>query len=118
MDYGYWEFNGKNGLAGKASTVEELPDGRFVLVKNPDNPAVCEDDLIVYGLQQSRQARSDFCRIFPSLLPEEQDRLNTLMAQNPKARFLLESWQDYADEIQHTDVTAGIHVRPAGRRQS
>jgi hypothetical protein len=118
MDYGYWEFGGKNGLAGKASTLEELPDGRVVLVKDPDNPAVCEDELIVYALQRSRQARSDFCRIYPTLLAEEQERLTTLIEENPRVRLLIADSQDYADLIQHTDVTSGVHVRPLGRRQS
>ena len=43
--YGFWTFDNRNGLAGYASTIETLQDGRKVIVLNPENPAVLEDAL-------------------------------------------------------------------------
>lgn len=111
---GFWEYNGKNGLQGAASTFEELPDGRVVTVKNPDNPAVLEDEFIAYCLRTSRQARNDFCRLFPALDAESQERLTTLISQNPRATALLRDSQDFHDAVQQSQVTGGVRPDAAG----
>lgn len=108
---GFWEFSNKNGLQGAASTREELPDGRVVLVKDPDNPAVLEDDDIAYCLRTSRRARYDFCRLFPELDAQSQERLTQLIEDNPRATSLLRDSQDFFDMIQRDDVTSGIRSR-------
>jgi len=108
---GFWKYNGRNGLQGAASTYNELPDGRIVVVKDPDNPAVLEDTFIAYCLRTSRQARADFCRLFPSLDAESQARLTALVEQNPRATGLLRDSQDFADAVQHAEVTAGVSPR-------
>lgn len=109
--YGYWTFGGKNGLAGVASTTEELLDGRIVTHKDPDNPAVLEDVDILYALQTSRVARAHFSNLFPNLLPEEQDRLSELLLANKRAASLLLNSQDWADAIQHDAITDGVRTR-------
>lgn len=109
--YGYWTFDGRNGLAGYASTTEMLPDGRVVIVPNPENPAVLEDALIISTLQMSPKARNDFNLIFPTLLPGEQERLSNLLANNPRISLLETDSQTYNDNIQQYDVSAGVHVR-------
>ena len=112
---GFWLYNSTNGLRGAASTFEHLPDGRVVLMKDPNNPAVLEDEFIVYALQHSPQARNDFNRLFPSLDAESQERLTNLVQRNPRATMLLVDSQVYEDNIQKKQVTAGVHLGKKGR---
>lgn len=109
-NWGFWLFNNKNGLKGLASTKETLPDGRVVIVKDPTNPAVLEDNNILYCLATCRQAREDYIRLFPDLLPEEQARLTTLIESNKNRSSLIRDTQAYEDMIQRVAVTAGVHV--------
>lgn len=109
-NWGFWIFNNKNGLKGLASTTETLPDGRVVVHKDPTNPAVLEDANILHILSTSRQARTDFLRLFPDLLPEEQDRLTLLIESNKHRASLIRDTQAYEDMIQRRAVTAGVHV--------
>lgn len=109
-NWGFWTYAGKNGLKGVASTRETLPDGRVVIVKNPTNPAVLEDDWILHILSTVRQARADYMRLFPDLLPEEQDRLTTLIESNPARAALIRDTQAYNDMLQRVEVTSGIRV--------
>lgn len=110
--YGFWTFNNHmNGLEGAESTFEFLPDGRMVVVKNPDYPATLEDDFILYALRTSKVARSDYIRLFPSLDSESQGRLTALLAANPWARKLIETEQAFLDRVQKKEVVAGVHVR-------
>ena len=110
-NYGYWTFgNGQNGLKGAASTIEVLPDGRRVIVRDPQNPALLEDEFIIYALQRVPQARHDFNRLFPSLLPEEQERYVTLFANNPRAAYPLLNDQTFSDNLQLAANTAGIYL--------
>jgi len=106
---GFWLFSGKNGLQGAASTAVTLPDGRIVIQKDPDNPAILEDEYIAYCLRTSRQARHDFERLYPDLDAESQERLAALIAQNPRMTSLIEDPQDYEDRIQHKQVTGGVN---------
>jgi hypothetical protein len=110
-EFGYWEYAGKNGLLGVANTEEELSDGRILTVKDPDNPAVLQDKFILYILRTSRQGRADFSRLFPILDSDSQDRLTTLILSNPRASSLLLNEQDFADAVQHKNVTTGVRTR-------
>ena len=110
--YGYWAYNNnQNGLKGAADTIEELPDGRKVTHKNPQNPTVLPDQFIIYGLQHVRQARNDFNRLFPSLDTESQARLTELIENNPRASGMVKTDQVFLDAIQRKDVTSGVRVR-------
>ena len=91
--------------------VQELPDGREQLVKDPENPAVLEDDFILYALSHSRRARSDFSLLFPDLDQVSQDRLANLILRNKRAASLILSDQAFADAIQHKEVTAGVRTK-------
>ena len=114
-NYGFWLFNGKNGLQGAESTIVELSDGRRVVQKDPENPAVLEDDHIAYALRTSRQARADFCRLFPELDGESQERLTNLILKNPRATALLSADQAFLDAIQKKGVVEGVRTRFATR---
>lgn len=109
-NYGFWNYGGRNGLKGAASTLEVLPDGRRVIVKDPVNPALLEDEFIVYSLQRVPQARHDFNRLFPTLLPDEQARYVNLFAANPRAAAPMLDEQTFYDNLQLAANTAGIHL--------
>lgn len=110
--FGYWTYNGrKNGLKGGPSTAVQLPDGRIVVQKYEGNPALLEDEFIMYALSHSRRARADFCRFFPDLDPVSQNRLTDLILLNPRASQLILSDQEFADAIQHENVTSGVRTR-------
>lgn len=108
--YGYWEFNGKNGLVGGPSSLVELPDGRRVIQKDPDLPAVLEDEFIMNALSHSRAARGSFKALYPSLDPVSQSRLSNLILSNPRGASLVRDDQDFFDMIQRRQVTSGVHV--------
>ena len=110
-NFGFWTYANKCALEGAASTLVEMPDGRTVTQKNADNPAILEDYFIANALRTSKQARNDFNRLFHTLSWEAQDRLSTLIAQNPRQTSLLVSDQEFADAIQHAEVTAGVRTR-------
>ena len=114
-NYGFWLFNGKNGLEGAESTFVELPDGRTILRKDPDHPAVLEDDQIAYALRTSRQARDDFNRLFPTLETWSQERLTALILQNPRATSLLRDDQNFLDAVMHESVTEGVRTKLSTR---
>lgn len=110
-NYGFWLFAGKNGLQGAPSTIVMLPGGRPLTQKDPNNPAVLQEVFIVHALQTSRQARSDFCRLFPDLDAESQERLTDLILQNPRATSLLRDDQDFYDAVQHNGVVEGVRSK-------
>ncbi len=95
-----WTFSGQNGLTGAPSTYQELPDGRRLLLKDPDLPAVLEDRFILHALQTSRRARWDFCALFPGLDPISQERLTNLIMRNKRASRLILSEHAFAEAIQ------------------
>ncbi len=112
LPYGFWTFNGhQNGLYGAESTIEYLPNGQMLTVKDPDYPAWLEDEFILYSLRTSAQARKDFDRYFPALDDVSKERLTSLLAQNPWARKLIESEQVFLDKLQKREVSVGVHVR-------
>lgn len=110
-NYGFWLFNGTNGLKGAPSTFREESGGRVVTIKDPENPALLEDEYIAHALRTSRQARRDFNRLFPSLLPVEQERLANLILSNPRQTSLLMSETDFYDALQHQQVTQDVRLR-------
>ena len=114
----YWTFNNTVGLKGVAGTyevLEDCPGGRVVYHPDPVNPAILRDDVIIYALQSSRQARYDFQRIFPTLLPEEQERLTLVLEDNPRVSALVQDDQLFNDIVQANDIRS-IPVRTVGRR--
>jgi len=113
----YWTFNGKNGLKGVEGTYIDSNDcnGGRVYVPDPVNPLVLSDAQIINALQTSRRARHDFNRIFPTLLPEEQERLTRLISENPRISKLNMDDNTYYDRIQSNDVRS-IPVRTVGKR--
>jgi hypothetical protein len=110
--YGYWSFNNgkQNALYGAPSTREVLPDGRIIVVKDPDYPAVLEDEFILYALRRSLIARRDFNRLYPIMDAVSQARLEALVVNNPQVRWILEDSTTYGDRIQRNQVTKGIHL--------
>ena len=111
MSYGYWTFGNKNGLVGGPSTVETIPDGRQIVVKDPDLPAVLEDEFIIFALRQSRIARDDFTRLFPSLDAVSQARLTAITGGLDLIRVpLVVDAGDLKDAIQKKQVTSGVHL--------
>jgi|SRR3989344_5467157 len=108
--YGYWTFGGKNGLQGAASTILTLSDGREVLVKDPDNPAVLEDIWIINALLKEARARKDYNLLYPDLDQESQERLDDLLADNPRVLGIMLSDKEFLDQIQHNQVTRGVHL--------
>lgn len=110
-NYGFWEFGGKNGLTGVASTQVQLADGRIVTQKDPDNPAILTDEQIAYMLRTSRQARFDFSRLFPDLDDDSQERLTELILMNPKMTSLMTDSQEFFDAVQSASVSEGVRTR-------
>ena len=120
--YGYWTWNGKNGLEGSESILVEQPDGTVTVQKDPTFPAVLADQFIVHALNNSRIARTQFNALYPSLDPRSKVRLQNLMVAYPRLAKLLEnpffnlSAQQESDNIQNNDVTSGVHLEKPVRR--
>ena len=84
---GYWDDQrGGNLLQG-------VPDSLT-------NPIRLSDENILNSLQISCDARVEFDQILPGLLPDEQVRLNILIASNPLISQLILDPQDEADNRQ------------------
>ncbi len=93
----YWtRVNGKNALKGVPGDV--------------DNPPNTSDEDIIFALQHSRDARTDFDLVFPSLSPEEQDRLTTLVQDNPARSQLWRTMQSFTDVEQNRRNREGVHT--------
>lgn len=97
----YWiRPNGMNALKGVPGDLENPPNTR--------------DEDIIFAIQNSRAARLEFDQIFPALLPAEQDRLTTLINDNPRRSKLHRTLQEFMDTDQTRRVREG--VRTAGPR--
>jgi hypothetical protein len=116
-DVSFWRFDSKVGLKGVEGTLTVADDcyGRKVYTPNPTNPAVLTDDVILYALRTSRRARLDFNRIFPTLLPDEQARLTTLIENNPRISTLNMDDNTFHDRIQSNDIRMNP-IRTVGKR--
>lgn len=74
MPRNWWFDNqGVNNLKG----VENDPTNRIIL----------PDDSIINFLLRSPQARRDFQALVPTMLPDEQERLNGIVARYPRVLF-------------------------------
>jgi hypothetical protein len=115
--FGYWTFNRENGLTGAPSTVFTLPDGRTTIAKDPEFPAVLEDEFIIFALKNSRLARIQYNNLYPTLDSVSQARLTALLYQYGSLRkslqtpFFVPSEQDLSDQIQKNQVIAGVHLQ-------
>lgn len=91
LDYAEWVDN--NGQPG-----------------DPTNPMLLEDDFILHSLRTIAKARQDFFLMLPSLLPQEQDRLNNLIERCPFVLTPAKDPRDRADDLMKKFNTAGIHT--------
>ena len=113
----YWTFNSKNGLKGVEGTDVDGNDcnnGR-IYIPDPVNPIVLTDVQILNALETSHRARRDFEVIYPTLLPEEQERLSNLIKNNPRLSTLNVDENIVNDRIQAKEIRS-IPVRTVGRR--
>lgn len=97
-------------MEGIANTTRELPDGRIQIVPDPDFPAVLPDEYILYSLQHSPPARSQFTMLFPSLDPRSQARLTELIQTSSSLSRLIRSDQAFSDMLQRRDVVSTVLV--------
>jgi len=97
---GYWnDQTGGNLLQG-------VPD-------DTTNPVRLSDANILFSLQHSCEARIEFNQILPTLSAAEQDRLNTLIADNPLTSQLLLDPQEEAD-IRQRERNRALNVQISG----
>ncbi len=102
---GNWWFDnqGRNNLAG-------IPG-------DPDNPAILTDDVIVDLLINIPVAKKDFAALVPNMTPDEQTRLNGLVARYP---ITLQPFpfndQEVEDNFMRSQNTPGVHD-PNNRRR-
>lgn len=97
MVINYWNRDGDN-----ENTLRGVPG-------DPDNPVRLDDDFIIFALRHSIEAKAAFETILPSLLPEEQARLQQILDDHPDVR-LVEDPQDVADVVQRRQNTMGIYT--------
>lgn len=115
--YGYWTFNNKNALVGAPTTIVYGDDGTPYYHKDPELPAVLQDEYIINAIMTSSVARVQFNQLYPTLDSRSQQRLSDLLKRFPRAQQQLDSpWlnnrspQALADAEQKKQVTAGIHT--------
>lgn len=89
---GYWTMDNVLGLKG-------VPG-------DPENPPLLSDAHILFALEHSRVARTEFNNLLPTLLPEEQERLNFLVSSNPRLRLFTQEDQQFSDNLQRRDITS------------
>lgn len=78
------------------------------------NRPILTDDEIVSFLGRIPKARFDYLRLFPTMLPEEQDRLNEILDHHPFVRDkLIEDPQTNADKFSQS-LNKGP-IRTSGR---
>ncbi len=104
--YGYWTYGGKNGLYGAESTVVTLQDGRTVIRKDPDYPAVLEDDFILWAVKNDKKALTEFFTLLPQMDPVSQTRLNDLVAKYPAHFIQRTEALALSDAVQRNQVVA------------
>lgn len=110
--YGFWTLGrSQNGLQGGPTTIETLPDGRQVRVKYPGNPALLEDEFILFTVRNNPVARKQYFDLIPTMDAVSQKRLNDLAAKRPDF-FRWPKVDDLTlnDNIQRKEVRAGVHL--------
>jgi len=115
--YGYWTFNNKNALVGAPTTIVTSDDGTQYYRKDPELPAVLQDEYIINAIMTSSVARIQFNQLYPALDVRSKERLSDLLKRFPRAQQQLNSpWlnnrspQGMSDAQQKKQVTAGIHT--------
>jgi len=73
-----------------------------------DNPIRLEDDYIIDFLQRIQPARDSFNRLVPSMLIEEQVRLNAIA--EGLAQLKGADYKEIEDNFQKSQNTVGIHT--------
>jgi hypothetical protein len=58
----------------------------------------------------SREARIDYNKLYPSLLTDEQARLDAIVACNPRMTQLVQDYQDFNDAVQSNHNKAGVRL--------
>lgn len=81
---------------------------------DPSNPVRLQDVDIAHALQRTLKAHNDLIAMLPSLLPEEQQRLNSLISENPLLTKAISPLED-GDTVQ-TAFNRRIPVYVAGPR--
>lgn len=117
MSYWSWNNGSTNGLKGVDGTMGELLHCANLWYEqpNPNNPAVLQGIQILYALSHSPVARQDFLRVFPTLLPEEQERLTRLIEDNYLSSLLIVDSQTRDDNFQSVMVDTPVRcVGPRG----
>lgn len=102
--YGYWTYGGKDGLYGAESTLQEQPDGSVIIVKNPDFPAVLEDDYILWAVRNDKAALRSFFQRLPTMDSVSQTRLNGLVSKYPAHFIEREDSTIMSDNLQKKQV--------------
>lgn len=99
----WYDNQGRNNLAG-------IPG-------DPENPAVLPDHIIVELLVSIPIAKQDFQSLVPGMRPDEQVRLNALVARNP---LTLQPFpfndQEVEDRFMRSQNVPGVHD-PNNRRK-
>lgn len=110
--YGYWTYGRQNALQGGPTTFVEQPDGTYVRRKYPGNPAVMEDEFILWAVKNDPAARQGFFDLLPTMDAVSQSRLNGLVEAHPDAFYkpLMDSTQQN-DNLQRKEARAGVRVR-------
>ena len=115
--FGYWTFAGKNGLYGAASTYVTLANGQKMRVKDPDHPAVLEDEFILFAVRNDLNARRQFFQLLPKMDAVSQERLNGLVRSDPRSFKIKYDSMTQADLIQHKEVVSTVLPRQPKPRQ-
>lgn len=98
----FWiNAGGNNTLKGSAS--------------NPLNPPVLTDIMILEFLKMYPKAREDFNQILPSMLPEEQFRLESLIQQHPSVMRTEKYQQVQEDNFQSSMNKLRINTTTTGQ---
>lgn len=104
LPYGYWTFGNKDGLYGAESTLQEQSDGSFIRVKDPDYPAVLEDEFILWAVKNDKAALRSFNQRLPTMDPVSQTRLNGLVERYPAHFRVREDSTVMSDNLQRKQV--------------
>ena len=115
--FGYWTFAGKNGLYGAASTYVTLASGQKMLVKDPDHPAVLEDEFILFAVRNDLNARRQFFQLLPTMDAVSQARLNALVRAHARSFNIDYDSLAQADNIQRKEVVSSVLPRQPKTRQ-
>lgn len=78
------------------------------------NPPRLDQSLIATILLTTPKAQEDFAKIFPSLLPAEQARLSTIVANHPWAMSIIRPSGEIDDEVQSVHARAGVRTSMPG----